>query len=64
MFRINRTKEKRSMMPIFFIGLIDIELHSERNPLPPPVDCGVSERIKKLIEFLTVAAEHCHFKNY
>jgi hypothetical protein len=47
MFRINRTKEKRSMMPIFFIGLIDIELHSERIPRPPPVDCGVSERIKK-----------------
>ena len=31
-----------------------IELHSERIPRPPPVDCGVSERIKKMIEFLTV----------
>ena len=30
------------------------ELHSERIPRPPPVDCGVSERIKKLAEFLTV----------
>ena len=30
------------------------ELHSERVPRPPPADCGVSERIKKQTEFLTV----------